>query len=458
MATSTYSSYGFQKVFSSKVFWYVVALLLRLLIAAVFFDKGDCPAFIETAENILVLHRPLYYEPTIYNDFVYPPLAYIAILPGMALYYLLGLNNLVLERIFLKLPIILGDLWLAYLFRRTFIPLYKAKEDREIKQYSSLSWPELILLFNPFLIYSSAVKAQFFNLSVICLIYSWRAYQKEQDIIAGVWAAAAILIKQYSVLFALFLGWALLKKSLKRTTKLLLGAIIITVPILAIGAVSNFQGMMEKTILFNISKEPAGYSITSMLYSWLSFFGETYNINFLVVLAKSITYLGTGLLLGAFIYLAYNLWKEELTDERILKTIILSFLLTFVLNKQFWLHYLPVIIALWLEYKHMKQERIGDIFLAWNYALIPLILIVRITNMLPTDVSDLIGLYGVAAIVLGGLILHFVILIIMSLKNYLLFSNKKMKVSYIVIIIALTIGLAINVFLEQIATLIGLEL
>ncbi|MHA1685155.1 MAG: hypothetical protein ACTSYD_01980 [Candidatus Heimdallarchaeaceae archaeon] len=446
-----------KSILNASAFWYVLAFLLRLLIAAIFYDKGDCPAFIETAQNVLLFHYPLYYEPTTFNDFVYPPLAYAVILPGMGLYYLFGLDNVILRRVFLKLPIMLADLWLAFMFKKSLISLNRTKQGIKSERFYALSWAEVLLLFNPFLIYSSAVKAQFFNVSVICMVYAWRTYQNEKDLISGFWAAAAILIKQYSVIFAVFLGWVLLKQSFKRTVNFVIGAVLITIPTLAIGAVSNLNGMIDKTILFNISKEPAGYSITAMLYSWLKFFSETSsNLSFFYTLARIVTYLGTALLLIGFIYLAIKLWQKELSDIFVLKSIIIAFTLTFLLNKQFWFHYLPVLVALWLEYKHLKKETLEDAFVSWNYALIPILLVFRITNMIPRDVIGFLGTYWALVLIIICFVIHFVILGIMYFLKYTIFPNRRVKILYAVGILGLGLGMTIQLFMDAIFKLLGL--
>ena len=142
---------------------YLLAFFIRIAISIVF-GADDMPVFLETGREILVDKTAIYAPLTVdslHDKFNYPPLAYLAILPGQFIYYLLPFRNSVLLRVLYKLPMIIADLWVAYLLRDKLPSALQssAAKSQPVKEF--ISRPELFILFNPIMIYISSIKGHF---------------------------------------------------------------------------------------------------------------------------------------------------------------------------------------------------------------------------------------------------------------------------------------------------------
>ncbi|MHA2276525.1 MAG: hypothetical protein ACXAC2_12190 [Candidatus Kariarchaeaceae archaeon] len=193
--SSSYSKKKFLLDSSDRRFYYLVGLLVRIIFAGIFNDRRDGAVFFETGEDIILHHTNIYNETSAHVRFNYFPLAYLAILPGLVLYFALPFRNDILQRILQKLPLILLDLFVAY---------YMREKTDIIDKISSY---ELFILFNPIVIFASSVKGQFDIIPAFLLLLAWNSYKKGQNVRSGVFSAASVLVKQYGFIFIIFLTY-----------------------------------------------------------------------------------------------------------------------------------------------------------------------------------------------------------------------------------------------------------
>ncbi len=408
------------RLLNSKRFQiFLLALLLRLIIC-VFFGADDMPVFLETGRDILVNKTSIYAEDSLHDKFNYPPLAYLAILPGQALYYALPIRTDVLLRILYRLPMIFADIWLAHLLREKSTVSLQSMEHQT--NNNPISKIELFILFNPLLIYVGSIKGHFDIIPVLFFVYSWIYYKKQNYILAGVFGGLAILSKQYSVLFSFFIGINLMKLDLRKLFRYIWGHLIAAIPVIAIAGYLNFDGMIYHAIVFHLDRGPAGMSFTSIIHHIL--FYEVSSI------ADLFVFVTTVLLIIIQLYLAYKLWISDNASVDVIKAILYSVIFFFILNKVFWPQYLAVLAIVWVLYRKESGKPITRTQLGWSYVGIPICFSFKAYLTVPSDIQSLLGNYWFQIVWLFGILLHFIILIILHKLEFTLFPSKKIKIVY----------------------------
>ncbi|MHA2250184.1 MAG: glycosyltransferase 87 family protein [Candidatus Kariarchaeaceae archaeon] len=407
----------------NRTFFYISGLILRILIAGIFIDSSDGLVFFETGEDIIIRHTNIYNEDSMQRKFNYFPLAYLAVLPGLFIYFALSIKNSILQRILQKLPMILLELILAYYMRRK-------KSDKMISSY------ELFILFNPILIYSSCVKGQFDIFPAFLLLLAWNSYKRDNQIKSGIYSAAAILFKPYGIIFIMYLAIILLKNDYRKFRKYIVGNMTVVFPILLFASFLNFQGLIDHAIIFHLKRAPNGHSLTTSLYLSIQYIGDIFlSENVTGVLSSILLISLTILLLIILILLAIRIWTHEQSNKTILETLILGFVVLFLLNKTFFFHYLPILVVLWIEYKRERSQIISNEQLAWNYIYLPIIGIFKIYWMVPSDIRDFIGSYWLAVIYITSLLFHFIISFSILKIGRPIFRNKYVLYTYILFLI-----------------------
>ncbi|MHA2033567.1 MAG: hypothetical protein ACW99Q_29720 [Candidatus Kariarchaeaceae archaeon] len=422
-------------IFTQRFLVYVVAIAIRVILSIFTIDQNDGPVFEDTSYDIIVLKTNIYNESSEHYLFNYFPLAYFAILPGMLIYYALDLDNLYLLRFFLKLPLISTDIALTLLLNghhkrhhENNDPIKEnktnnMKEDVVLYPNTSnnhnsatrASRAELFILFHPFIIYTSSVKGQFDIIPVYFLMLAWINFEKQNYTRSGAYIATSILFKQYGVLFSYILGLSLLKTNYKKLVNLIGGHLLVTIPVLAIGALLNFDGMIYHAIEYHLERTSGGFSLAAIIYFFVTFLlRKKYDSIFSIAVGNLIIILFLISLIFVLIYRGYVL---------------------FLLNNVLWEQYFIIFMILWLEQKNINNGEILDTTLYWNYAMVPLTIISRVYFMFPPDVQNLFGEYWIEIIWFSGIFLHFFLMYIFTKKKIEMFSFWYIKVIYTVVLI-----------------------
>jgi len=419
---------------------YLFAFILRILIAGAFLDRDDGPVFLATGNDIINEGTNIYFEGSLQNKFNYFPLAYLAILPGLLLYYLIGFENIYFLRIMLKLPLLICDLLVAYLLSLRsaekldplLIKNYK-KDNWNVKQITRV---ELLILFNPIFIYASAVKGQFDIVPALFMILAWRYYLEDKFELSGILAGISILFKQYGVLLTFFIGLSLLKKDYRKSFRFLLGHLISTVPILLLAAYLNFDGLREHAILYHLNRAPSGISLTSLVYwpvvSSVKYFSQSHVALFYGGMILAIFKLA---LIYFLLLLGNRLWNSENNNQDVLRYILYGFIIFYLLNNVLWEQYFVVLIVLWVEFKNEKREIIHEQSLYWNFATIPIVIAYRTPTTTPDDLINILGNNWIQIVWFTGVILHFVIMMVLYILKKPMFTSRRVKFLYQMVVI-----------------------
>jgi len=409
---------------------YYVAFIIRAVTAVLFIDRIDGSVFIQTTKDILLYKTELYFDSTLQYKFNYFPLVYLIYLPSMAFYYFIfPIKSPAFERLFLKLPLILGELFAAYLFR-------------PINKKTMVSTLELFILFNPFILYAGSYKSQFDIFPGIFMLLAWRKKIEERPYASGIFSGIAMMMKQYSLLFSFFIWLHYVRHDKKKAYYHSLGIITVFIPVLGIGALLNPHGMIYHAILFHLGRNPNGYSLTVIIYyatlAILSFLGSFQIITTLI--AQGILLVANFLLLYLLVKISIRVWNTPKNDYAgLLYNVLLGFGIFYFLNKGFLFHYLAAFFVLLTEYWRITRRKPSLRLLAWEIAFIPIIYALRIILMVPIDIKVLIGPNWFLILWIILILIHMLIIILITIikgKNYL-FYNKKVKIGYVIFLILL---------------------
>ncbi|MHA2052485.1 MAG: glycosyltransferase 87 family protein [Candidatus Hodarchaeales archaeon] len=415
----------------NRTFFYICGLILRIFIAGIFIDSSDGLVFFETGEDIIIRRTNIYNEDSMHRKFNYFPLAYLAVLPGLLIYFTLSIENSILQRILQKLPMILLELLLAYNYR-------SRNHDKMI------SSSELFILFNPILIYASCVKGQFDIFPAFLILIAWNNYKRGNHLKSGFYSGAAFLFKPYGIIFIFYTTIRLLKNDYRKFRKYIMGNIIVAFPILVFASLLNLYGLIDHAIVYHLRREPNGHSITTSLYLAVNYLGDIFLSENLTDVLSSILLISLTILMGVILLLiAVPIWTNEQSERQFLKTLILGFVVFFLLNKTFFFHYLPILVILWIEYKRERSQIVSNEQLAWNYIHLPIIGIFKIYWTVPADIRDFVSSNWLVVIYIACLLLHFLILFAILKIGRPIYQNKYILYSYIFFIISIPFHFAI---------------
>lgn len=456
--TSSLENTRFRWITYQRFYVYLIAVIIRVMLSIIFIDWADGPVFFEAGEDIIKEGSNIYPDDTESPHYLfnYFPLAYLAILPGLILYYLIGIDNLYLQRFFLKLPFIIGDIILAILINRNSSsapdqvhtpnintePNMKVSENISTRNDLSTraSKVELFILFNPFIIATSSIKGQFDIIPVIFLYIAWIKYKREDYYKSGILIGISILFKQYGILFSFILGLNLLKTNLRKFVKFFLGHLLIMIPIISIAALLNFEGLRYHAITYHLDRPPSGYSLTSIFfYSVTIFSRENYSSLFSNMVGYLIEVAFFSILLYILLYFAYRLWISENEHINVINSLLLVYTGFYLFNNVFWIQYFIIFMILWVEWKKLMLSPIVDTSLNWCYATLPFVIVFRVSFMVPADVQKVIGDYWIEVIWLIGVITHFVIMFLFKKQKRNMFEFRFIKPVYIFGLILLPI-------------------
>lgn len=411
---------------------YASAFIIRLLLA-IFFQDGV--VFFDTGLDIFINHTTLYANTTLQSTFNYFPFAYLVSLPQIWLYYQQPFRNDVLLRLFFKVPKIVADLVLAWLVSDKVLSRF-AKKDFILKDNSSVkNRPvnnfELFILFNPIIIYISAMTNQIDIFPAILLVLCWYAYKNEYYFLSGMLVMSAFLIKEYAFFLAVLIFLALVMKSVKAALSFAIGNILVFVPTIVIIALINFQGFLDHAIIYQLSRQPIGSSLSAFVYE----IGTAILPKSIHPLYQSaISIAGFALIASVLLFGSFKVVQIP-SDKNVIFYSVLSFFAFCIFNKVFWPQYLVPLLALWVLYRIESKHELSNEFIYWTILVLPLFLLYRAgefaTPVLVAVFSNNFFLY----FLLLAIVLHIILLVVFFKYNKISFRHKQFIIGYFIFII-----------------------
>ena len=360
---------------------YILSFLICLAFAGIFFHDWDGFVLITSAEHFLQGITPYEisqsqvpytfapYPPYEQQWYAYPPLPLLLYTPFYAIFHFSPLTDPIIARILIKIPFILGNLLCAYL-------VFKL-----ISQNSTLEnakKAETLILFNPFLIFISAIWGMFdiwivnfILLGVLCLSHNKWSW-------SGICFGLACLVKPIPIILApLFLAyiWTQTKSITKMMTFLIFTVgtlILISLPFW----LRSPEGYLMQTIGMHLDRAAQGFSLfnlTTINESIKSLFGIEFLSDTVVNLLSSFGLVLLAIAIGASFL--YYLRRENGSISILLGYItmlIIIFLATNkVVNPQYYV--LPIVFLLSYYYSSDNHWIIdkSQILRLYRFLLVP---------------------------------------------------------------------------------------
>ena len=262
---------------------YSVALLIRLAFAIPFIHDWDGFVFSESAKNFLNGETPyqtvIKNDPSIYPDsdksmiqqwYAYPPLPLLMFTAPLAVARLIGLSLTELtETLLLKLPFVFGDLLAAWLVRKYL----------EDKHGNLARRAELLVLFNPLLIWVSSAWGMFDIWMANFLFLFLLALRKQHIRRAGIYLALACTTKLFPVFFLPVIAVYVLNTIADKTQRRRLAVSFLTTLTLIVAPffLTIPRGFLNQNLLMHLQRPSQGLSIPAIyshyadIYQWSTF-------------------------------------------------------------------------------------------------------------------------------------------------------------------------------------------
>lgn len=250
---------------------YVLAALVQVALAPWFAHDWDGFVFVRAATDFLSGRTP--YEvaaespphvflaqdwPAPNQWYAYPPLPLLLMTPTIGLSLLAGLDGDAFLRLALKLPLIAGNLALAWLVRRAVLDLGGAPQNARKA--------ELLVLFNPFLVFVGAVWGMFDAWMMVFLVASALLLARGKHAWAGVAFGAATLVKVFPLFVApAFLIWVLRREP--RKAPLFVGSAVgafalVSLPFFLLSP----EGFYSQVVGIHLERPIQGFVLVNLLY------------------------------------------------------------------------------------------------------------------------------------------------------------------------------------------------
>ncbi|MDY6836290.1 MAG: glycosyltransferase 87 family protein [Chloroflexota bacterium] len=303
--------------------------------------------------------------------YAYPPLPVLIFATTFAPYFFLFGNNLILERVFLKLSFIIGNLLCAFL-------VYRLVESSDRAELASKA--EKVILYNPFLIFIAAVWGMFDVWMVNFLLLSIIRLRQHRLLRAGGYLGLSVLVKPIALIFLpVFLIYIWNKtgrivKALSFATISALVFCIISIPFFA----SSPDGFIQQVTGIHAARPPGGTAPLALLYlgglvGGLRDFGF-FHLPLTVISTISVVLLGSSiLLLLGYLYLRREKQEREFLAS-LLVVMIFFTLFNKVVNPQYFVT--PIVLGTLLMFSYDKYDvlRTSDISRYCGFLVIPLTL------------------------------------------------------------------------------------
>ena len=328
-----------------RLHYYIIAILIRIPLVALFAHDWDMYVFTTTTrlfllEGILpydpIMEQKLLayipYYPSQYNWYAYPPLPLLIFSMGYVLYLLFslvfGINGVFFERFFVGLSISFGDIVLAYFSHKLGLEISGQKKARKI---------ELSILFNPFIIFVSSLWGMIDSWSAAFFVASIYYLSRNQHKKAAIYYALSILVKQLTLLLApIFIVFQMRRTGGKGAIKFIAIAsatfIIVSLPFIIMHP-ANF---IYQVFLFHLGRYPQGVSVPGVIfiatYTLISQSGGS--LAELRLLSTSITFISFVLMTVFILWISTKLLSaDSLNNGYFLSAIFTALLVILFLNK-----------------------------------------------------------------------------------------------------------------------------
>lgn len=251
---------------------YLVAFVAQLALAPWFMHDWDGFVFLETTRAFL--HGVTPYEvaaegpsyiflalewPAPNSWYAYPPGALLLMTPTIGVASVLGVANEFALRLALKLPFIVGNLVLAWSVAR----VVRAMGGDARRQRLG----ELLILFNPFLIFIAAVWGMFDAWMMALLLLSAALLVERRPVAAGAAFGAATLIKIFPLLVApLFLMWALRTLAKRDAWRFVAAAAGTFAAVCLPFFLTSPSGFWLQTVGMHLARPLQGYALVGLPY------------------------------------------------------------------------------------------------------------------------------------------------------------------------------------------------
>lgn len=257
---------------------YSIALVIRLAFAIPFTHDWDGYIFSTSAKNFLKGETPymtvIKNDPSIYPDsdrpmdqqwYAYPPLPIFMFSVPLALMNALNISlTEIEENLILKLPVIVGDLFTAWLVKKFL----------ESKSLKLAKRAELLVLFNPLLIWISSAWGMFDIWMASFLLLFFLSLRKFRFWQAGIFVALACTTKLFPVFFLPVIGVYVFRtvKDDNQRWRLFLGFLISLAVIVVPFFATSPRGFLNQNLLMHIQRSTQGLSIPAFFDYYKNFY------------------------------------------------------------------------------------------------------------------------------------------------------------------------------------------
>src|SRR3989344_2830827 len=338
------------------IFLYFIALVIRIIFAVPLIHDWDGFVFSESAKNLLKGETPyqtvVKNNPEIYPDsdkpmvqmwYAYPPLPLLMFTSPLAITTILRIPLSPLAEIFLlKLPFIAGDLLAAYLVWK-----FLEQKDKKLARKA-----ELLILFNPLLIWVSSAWGMFDIWIVNFILLFLLALRSKRVVLAGIFLACAPLVKLFPVFFlpaVLLYTMQVLPESKKKLAFFISFILTVTVIVMPF-FLSSPQGFLNQNLIMHWYRPPQGIGLIAML----DFIGHIYRFSITPIVAIASIFTLLTMLLFNILSSVYVKGQES----RLLTIILLIYTSTLAFNKVVNEQYFVVFVALLIVITHLRKDEI----------------------------------------------------------------------------------------------------
>ncbi|MBP6882151.1 MAG: glycoside hydrolase family 99-like domain-containing protein [Candidatus Levybacteria bacterium] len=251
-------------------FIYLLALVIRFIFAAPMIHDWDGFVFTESAKNFIQGETPyqtvIKNDPVIYPDsekpmiqqwYAYPPLPLLMFSAPLALVSFFNINiPPIFETLLIKIPFIFGDLIAALIVRK-----FLEKKDKKLAQRA-----ELLILFNPLLIWVSSAWGMFDIWMANFLLLYIMALRKSRTVLGGVFLGLACTIKLFPVFFLPVIAiYSFNKIKALRARVTLLVTFLTTLLVVSVPFfLTSPRGFINQNLLMHLQRPPQGLSIAPL--------------------------------------------------------------------------------------------------------------------------------------------------------------------------------------------------
>ena len=401
---------------SSRLRIYALGILIRFALLGFFAENWDMFVFTTVAKQFVlegktpydvVMEDPPYiylpFAPYIQNWYAYPPLPLLIFSAFYLLYLILPVRGVFWERFFIKLPMALGDILLAWVIGRIMTELGK-NEKRLLAEKS--------VLFNPFIIYLSSIWGMFDATVLAFLLLSILYLMQNKYELSGIFLGVAVLMKQTAVLAGLILFITVWKReNLKKAIQLFVvsGATfsVVSLPFL----IDNFQGFLMQNLSLHANRPPWGFNIFALIYiapqvpnllirlvehfqlTTLPVNSLLYLINYKSILNSILSLISFTLLSAGILHIALSHMSRDHSGKNGLLCLLHSNMLIYgiflwfnkVTNEQYFIYFIGFTLILALYSDHRKYLTIFKRFSVF-IPLASMIIGLRILLFVPQDI------------------------------------------------------------------------